>query len=180
MTSRSGIEIAISRPQNRMSHRSRTFLRRSLRGAGLAAIVAMSACSSAAHDPIPVASLATTTPAQLALRGILDDWARSSRTERVAMKARIQAYSKQFRTEPPALMAETLLAWVTLDEGYFAQAEALAAVVQVRAAAGTTNESAPRGLRERAWSAPGGPRGFAVSRRCSRPSARADRSTRWS
>ena len=125
-----------------MSHPPRSFLGPLLRGAGVAAIVFASACSGAAHEPTPVASLATTTPAQVALRGILDDWARSSRTERMAMKARIAAYSQQFRAEPPALMAEVLLAWVTLDEGFFAQAEVLAEVAQVRATAGTTSDVA--------------------------------------
>ena len=127
-----------------MPHPPQISIQQILRATALAGLALASsfACSSAAHDPTPVASLATTTPAQLALRAILDDWARSSRTERVAMKPRIQAYAARFRAEPPALLAETLLAWVTLDEGYFAQAEALAVVVQVRAAAGTTTDVA--------------------------------------
>ena len=125
-----------------MSHPPRSILGPSLCGAGLVVIGLASACSGAAHAPTPVALLATTTPAQVALHAILDDWARSSRLERMAMKPRITAYSKQFGAEPPAHMAEALLAWVTMEEGFFAQAEVLATLVQVRAAAGTTSDVA--------------------------------------
>ncbi|MEP7123204.1 MAG: hypothetical protein ABJE95_19910 [Byssovorax sp.] len=108
--------------------------------AALAAIALAGACSSAGQQPKPVASLAMTSKAQTQLQAIVDDWARSSRSERMAMKARISAYTKEFSAEPPALMAEALLAWVTMDEGFFAQAEAQATAVQARAAAGTTND----------------------------------------
>ena len=110
------------------------------RAAGLAATVFGSACSGAGQAPKPVASLAVTAKAQTALQAIVDDWARSSRTERVAMKPRITAYAKEFSAEPPALTAQALLAWVTMEEGFFAQAEAQATAVQARAAAGTTND----------------------------------------
>ena len=110
------------------------------RAAGLAATVIGSACSGAGQEPKPVASLAVTAKAQTELQAIVDDWARSSRTERMAMKPRIAAYAKDFSAEPPALTAQALLAWVTMDEGFFAQAEAQAAAVQARAAAGTTND----------------------------------------
>jgi hypothetical protein len=123
-----------------MSHRSRTAWGRPLRSAGLVAILAASACSGAGQEPKPVASLAVTAKAQTELQAIVDDWARSSRTERMAMKPRIAAYAKEFSAEPPALTAQALLAWVTMDEGFFAQAEAQAAAVQARAAAGTTND----------------------------------------
>lgn len=113
---------------------------RIVRGAGLAATVLASACSGAGQAPKPVASLAVTAKAQTELRAIVDDWARSSRTERMAMKPRIMAYAKEFSGEPPALTAQALLAWVTMEEGFFAQAEAQATAVQARAAAGTTND----------------------------------------
>jgi hypothetical protein len=103
-------------------------------------IFAASACSGAGQGPKPVASLAVTAKAQTELQAIVDDWARSSRTERMTMKPRITAYAKEFSAEPPALLASALLAWVTMEEGFFAQAEAQATAVQARAAAGTTND----------------------------------------
>jgi hypothetical protein len=123
-------------------HGRRRATTRILRGVTLAAatLAAASGCSGSGHGPKPVASLAVTTPAQTALQGILDDWARSSRTERIAMKGRISAYKVKFSAEPPALTADALLAWVMLEEGDFLQAELQASVVQVRAAAGTTND----------------------------------------
>lgn len=114
-----------------MTHPSYSLLAPILRGAALAmiAILAASACSGAGQGPKPVASLAVTAKAQTELQAIVDDWARSSRTERMAMKPRIMAYSQEFSAEPPALTAQALLAWVTMDEGFFAQAEVQAVVV---------------------------------------------------
>ena len=139
-TPSSSLESTRFPPKFSMSHPSHSLLTPSLRGAGLAAIVLASACSGSGRGPRPVAALAVTAKAQTELQGILDDWARSSRTERMVMKPRITAYAKAFSAEPPALMAEALLAWVTMEEGFFAQAEAQANVVQVRSAAGTTND----------------------------------------
>jgi hypothetical protein len=125
-----------------MAHPSYSLLAPTFRGAGIAfcAILAASACSGAGQGPKPVASLALTAKTQTELQAIVDDWARSSRTERMTMKPRITAYAKDFSAEPPALLAQALLAWVTMDEGFFAQAEAQATAVQARAAAGTTND----------------------------------------
>ncbi len=99
-------------------------------------------CSGAGRVPRPTASLAMTAPAQIGLRELVDEWARSSRTERMAMKARIVAYRHRFSDEPAAQMADALFAWVTMEEGYFGQAEALAVAVQARAVAGTTSDLA--------------------------------------
>lgn len=99
-------------------------------------------CSGAGRAPKPLAALAVTTPAQTRLRELVEEWARSSRAERMAMKARIVAYQRRFRDEPAAQMADALFAWVTMEEGYFGQAEALSVAVQARAIAGTTSDLA--------------------------------------
>jgi len=114
------------------------------RGVALAAVLlaTVNGCSGAGRASKPIASLALTTPAQTTLQAIVEAWARSSRTERMAMKARIVAYQRQFGNEPPGPMADALFAWVTMEEGYFGQAEELAALVQTRAVAGTTNDLA--------------------------------------
>ena len=123
-------------------HPPRSFLAAFVRSAGLAALGLAAACSGSGQGPKPVASLAVTAAAQTELQALLADWARSSRTERIAMKPRITAYATTFSAEPPALTADALLAWVTMEEGFFAQAEAQATAVQVRAAAGTTSDLA--------------------------------------
>lgn len=113
---------------------------RILRGAALAgALLAMAnGCSGGRRATAPIASLALTTPAQTKLRDLIDEWGRSSRAERMAMKARIAAYQHQYSDEPPARTAEALLAWVTMEEGDFRRSEALAVAVTKRVPAGTT------------------------------------------
>jgi hypothetical protein len=108
----------------------------------LALLATTNGCSGAGRASKPLAALAVTTPAQLGLRAIVDAWARSSRAERLAMKAQIVAYQRRFRDEPPGLVADALFAWVTMEEGYFGQAEALALAVQARAVAGSTHDLA--------------------------------------
>ncbi len=115
---------------------------RILRAAGLACalLTIASGCSGSRGAPKPVASLAASIQAQTGMQEILDVWARSSRSERMALKGRLLAYKQLFGTELPALTADALLAWVMMEEGYFAQAEALANVVQARTRAGNTND----------------------------------------
>lgn len=125
-----------------MSQLPRSFLAPILRRIGPAAIVLASACGHPAREPTLVACLATTTLARVALRKILGEYACASRTAQMRMKAWITAYSKHSGAEPPALMFDELLGWETMEQGFFAQTEVLADVVQVRAAIGTTNDVA--------------------------------------
>lgn len=124
-------------------HGTRPATTRILRAATFAcALLATAGGCSGSRGPKPAASLALTAKAQAGIQEITDDWARSSRSERMAMKGRLQTYKRLYGAEPPAHTADALLAWVMMDEGYFAQAEAVATLVQTRVTAGTTHDLA--------------------------------------
>jgi hypothetical protein len=125
-------------------HGRRPATTRILRAATLAGALLATAggCSGSGRAPKPVASLAKTEKAQIEIQAILELWGRSSREQRMALKGRLEAFKRLHGGEPPALTADALLAWVIMEEGAFARAETLAAVVQARTRAGTTNDLA--------------------------------------
>jgi hypothetical protein len=101
------------------------------------------ACSGASsEEPTPTAALAGSIGAQSEIQGLLRDFARGSRDERLKMKTRLFAFRQAYALTPLGRTADALLAWVAMDEGALEQALREAAFVQGVTGAGTTSDLA--------------------------------------
>ncbi|MFO0756372.1 MAG: hypothetical protein U0359_07770 [Byssovorax sp.] len=99
-------------------------------------------CGATATEPTPTAALAGTIEAQVALDGLIRDFARGSSAERIAMKSRLTAFRTDQALTPLGRTADALLAWIALEEGDLDRAIREAAFVRTVAAAGTTSDLA--------------------------------------
>lgn len=109
----------------------------------LGSLALAAACGgSGSEGPTPTASLATSVGAQSEFQGLLRDFARGSRDERVKMKTRLFAFRQAYALTPLGRTADALLAWVAMDEGELDRALREAAFVQTVTGAGTTSNLA--------------------------------------
>ncbi|MEO7327456.1 MAG: hypothetical protein ABI193_02680 [Minicystis sp.] len=110
---------------------------------GLVALALGPSCSgSSGEEPTPTAALAGSIGAQSELQGLLRDFSRGSRDERLKMKTRIFAFRQAYALTPLGRVADALLAWIAMEEGALEQALREAAFVQTVTGAGTTSDLA--------------------------------------
>lgn len=79
-----------------------------------------------AEEP-PVPALSGSPAAQAELRALLQRFAGGAREERVALRPALEGFRRRHPRDPLARVAEAHLAWIALDEGDLARAEATAA-----------------------------------------------------
>ncbi|EYF04071.1 ABC transporter substrate-binding protein [Chondromyces apiculatus] len=112
-------------------------------GLALAAPLASGGCGGSGSDAAntPIAALSASTPAQEALRPLLLRFAGGSRRERGLLENDFKAVRARYPNDPLIRVIDAHLAWIALDAGHLARAEAMA--VKLRAGeAGVTRDLA--------------------------------------